>query len=97
MQAVLVAQARAVPILVAFVSGAWVVGVPTAYLVGIHWHVGLLGVWIGMSIGYAVTTAVTLYGAITANWEAEADKAVLRSKAKHEQITETTTLLNDEP
>ncbi|RHZ14086.1 hypothetical protein DYB31_000948 [Aphanomyces astaci] len=81
----------------AFVSGAWVVGVPTAYLVGIHWHVGLLGVWIGMSIGYAVTTAVTLYGAITANWEAEADKAVLRSKAKHEQITETTTLLNDEP
>ncbi|ETW01639.1 hypothetical protein H310_06268 [Aphanomyces invadans] len=94
--AILVAQARALPILVAFFSGAWVIGVPTAYVVGIYWHIGLLGVWMGMSLGYGVTTFVAFYGATTTNWEDEAANAVLRSNAKQQQITETTRLLQDQ-
>ncbi|RHY25646.1 hypothetical protein DYB32_008181 [Aphanomyces invadans] len=77
-QAILVAQARALPIL------------------GIYWHIGLLGVWMGMSLGYGVTTFVAFYGATTTNWEDEAANAVLRSNAKQQQITETTRLLQDQ-
>ncbi|CAK4622185.1 hypothetical protein LEN26_015476 [Aphanomyces euteiches] len=91
--AVLVAQARALPILLSFFTGAWIVGVPAAYFIGVSWKVGLLGIWIGMALGYGVTTAISLYASLTANWDEEATKAVTRSKEKEEKAKETTRLL----
>ncbi|KAF0718626.1 hypothetical protein As57867_001560, partial [Aphanomyces stellatus] len=60
-RAILTAQARASPILVSFVLGAWIIGVPTAYFLGLRWHLGLLGIWIGMALGYIVTASIAIY------------------------------------
>ncbi|KDO15896.1 hypothetical protein SPRG_18566, partial [Saprolegnia parasitica CBS 223.65] len=59
--AILSAQARAGPILTAFVCGAWFVGVPTAYALSQFDNRGLLGVWMGMTMGYGVTTVLGVY------------------------------------
>ncbi|CAK4072375.1 unnamed protein product [Aphanomyces euteiches] len=76
----LIAQARGVPLLIAFFCGAWLVGVPTAYLLGLKAKMGLLGIWIGMSAGYGVTTAIAFYGCVITDWKGEANRAIERSK-----------------
>ncbi|KAF0694911.1 Aste57867_14253 [Aphanomyces stellatus] len=76
----LIAQARSVPILVSFVCGAWIVGVPSAYVLGLHMQMGLLGIWMGMSAGYGVTTAIALYACFVTDWRGEADRAIARSR-----------------
>ncbi|KAF0700940.1 Aste57867_8550 [Aphanomyces stellatus] len=107
--AILVAQTRASPILcaflwyiwrftcvlVAFFIGAWLVGVPAAYVIGIVYKMGLLGIWIGMSLGYGITSLVSLRAATLSNWHDEAEKAVDRSKHKddHKTTTDETSLL----
>ncbi|KAI9905537.1 hypothetical protein PsorP6_013460 [Peronosclerospora sorghi] len=82
--AVLKAQARPIPIMVGFAAGAWLLGVPTAYLWGVHpSHPNLFGVWHGMICGYAMTSAITFAVAFgRPNWHEEAEKAVARSLIK---------------
>ncbi|KAF4320321.1 hypothetical protein G195_003160 [Phytophthora kernoviae 00238/432] len=87
-QAVLKAQARPMPIMVGFAVGAWLVGVPTAYILGIHQtHPDLLGIWHGMICGYAVTSAIGFAAAFgRPNWQLEAEKAVARSHIKEKEF-----------
>ncbi|RLN56333.1 hypothetical protein BBJ28_00001529 [Nothophytophthora sp. Chile5] len=80
--------ARPMPVMVGFAAGAWLVGVPVAYMLGVHpSQPSLLGVWIGMICGYTVTSAI---GFLTAfgrpNWQQEADKAVMRSHLKEKEL-----------
>ncbi|EQC25864.1 hypothetical protein SDRG_16313 [Saprolegnia diclina VS20] len=88
--ATLRAQAKAVPVMLAFICGAWLLGVPSAYVLGVHLELGLLGVWIGMALGYSATTAIGFYHAQRSDWAAEAAKAVERSARKQHPATETT-------
>ncbi|OWZ00025.1 Efflux pump 1 [Phytophthora megakarya] len=87
--AVLKAQARPMAILVAFAVGAWLVGVPLAYVLGVHQALpNLLGVWHGMICGYAVTSSIGFAVAFgRPNWQLEADKAVARSHLKEKALT----------
>ncbi|OQR87867.1 Multidrug/Oligosaccharidyl-lipid/Polysaccharide (MOP) Flippase Superfamily [Achlya hypogyna] len=86
--ATLQAQARTVPIMSSFLIGAWLVGVPGAYVFGFPVELGLLGIWIGMATGYLVTTVLGVYFTCTSNWEKEAKKAAARSKARGGDDTE---------
>ncbi|KAG6976943.1 hypothetical protein JG688_00000822 [Phytophthora aleatoria] len=84
--AVLKAQARPIPIMVGFAVGAWLVGVPLAYVLGVH-QTHLLGVWHGMICGYAVTSFIGFAVAFgRPNWQLEADKAVARSHLKEKEL-----------
>ncbi|KUF79570.1 MATE efflux family protein DTX1 [Phytophthora nicotianae] len=86
--AVLKAQARPMPIMVGFAVGAWLVGVPVAYILGVHQtHPNLLGVWHGMICGYAVTSFIGFAVAFgRPNWRTEADRAVARSHFKEKEL-----------
>ncbi|KDO21203.1 hypothetical protein SPRG_11056 [Saprolegnia parasitica CBS 223.65] len=86
--ATLQAQARTLPIMGSFLIGAWVVGVPGAYVFGFPVEMGLLGIWIGMAVGYLVTTVLGVYFTCTSNWEKEAKKAAARCKARGGDDTE---------
>jgi len=39
-----------IPTLINF-SGYWLIGLPVSYLLAFHWHVGAVGVWIGLLVG----------------------------------------------
>lgn len=39
----------------------WVTGIPLSYLLGIHWHLGGPGIWIGSTLGITIGTLMTLY------------------------------------
>ncbi|GMF38828.1 unnamed protein product [Phytophthora fragariaefolia] len=87
-QAVLQAQARPMPLVVGMVAGAWLVGIPSAYFMGIHpSHPSLLGLWEGMICGYTVTSFASFIPAfVRPNWQEEADKAVERSHLKEKEL-----------
>ncbi|KDO21204.1 hypothetical protein SPRG_11057 [Saprolegnia parasitica CBS 223.65] len=82
------AQARTLPIMISFLIGAWLVGVPMAYVFAFPLHHQLFGVWLGMSLGYLVTTAFGVYYTVRSNWPDEAHKAVARSKTKDSDESE---------
>eukprot|EP00644_Phytophthora_capsici_P017916 jgi/Phyca11/510557/fgenesh2_kg.PHYCAscaffold_62_\ len=86
--AVLKAQARPMPIMVGFAVGAWMVGVPVAYVLGVHQtQPNLLGVWHGMICGYAVTSAIGFAVAFgRPNWKLEAERAVTRSHLMEKEL-----------
>ncbi|KAF4034287.1 MatE [Phytophthora infestans] len=86
--AVLQAQARPMPLALGMVAGAWLVGVPSAYWMGVHTaHPSLLGLWKGMICGYTVTSLASFYPAfVRPNWQEEADKAVARSHLKEKEL-----------
>lgn len=48
-----------IPTLITFFA-YWVVGIPTAYVLGIHLHWGVQGIWYGLSLGL-LTSSVLLY------------------------------------
>lgn len=62
-------------------------GVPTAYYLGLkRGSPDLLGIWIGMICGYAVTSAIGFYVAFfRANWREAAARAVERSQLLKEK------------
>lgn len=80
--AVLSAQARPQFIAAAFLIGAWGVSVPAAYLFAfqVEKTKGLIGLWLGLTCGYIVVTAISLYGVCTTDWERVTIEAVERSK-----------------
>ncbi|TYZ57090.1 hypothetical protein PybrP1_010859 [[Pythium] brassicae (nom. inval.)] len=88
---VLQAQARPAAISVGFAAGAWLVGVPTAYYLGLARASPpqLLGIWLGMLCGYAVTSAIGFYVAFfRANWREAAARAVERSQLLKHKLGE---------
>ncbi|CAK4446880.1 unnamed protein product [Aphanomyces euteiches] len=74
--AVLNAQSRTLPVIIGFFVGAWLVGVPVAYFADIRWGWGLIGVWMGISLGYLITMAFGAWAVLKSDWENEAKKAV---------------------
>jgi Na+-driven multidrug efflux pump len=89
-QAVLRAQARPLPLMVGFAAGAWLVGVPAAYYMGIASGTkNLLGIWLGMICGYSVTSGIAFAAAFgRPNWALETEKAVARSQLKEHELTD---------
>ncbi|DAZ97618.1 TPA: hypothetical protein N0F65_002237 [Lagenidium giganteum] len=93
--AVLQAQARSTPVMVAFTAGAWLVGVPSAYFLGIAREPkDFFLIWVGMLCGYVVTASIGFYAAFfNTDWEEETHKAVERSRKKKSQQQEYDALL----
>jgi MATE family multidrug resistance protein len=56
-------------IAVAFVLGAWGVSVPLAYVFTFRCGMGLLGLWKGLTVGYAVITLITGVAALRTDWD----------------------------
>lgn len=48
-----------IPTLITFIA-YWIVGIPTAYLLGIHFQVGVQGVWYGLALGL-LTSSILLF------------------------------------
>ncbi|ETW01638.1 hypothetical protein H310_06267 [Aphanomyces invadans] len=90
----LMAQARTLPVMVAYFCGSWLVGIPAAYGIGIHYQAGLVGIWVGVVLGYIATTTIALHASGISDWDAEAAKAVQRSCEKSQgDLGEGTKLL----
>lgn len=47
------------PTLITFVS-YWLIGLPIGYLIGIHWGIGVKGIWYGLTLGL-LTSSILLY------------------------------------
>lgn len=77
---ILSAQNRPLPILLAFTLGAWGVGIPSAYVLKEAYQ-SVVGIWIGLALGYFMTTSIGLYFALSSDWTAEAAKAAKAVKA----------------
>lgn len=85
----LTAQGKSLPILLAFTIGAWLVGVPMAYFLGIYLQYQLLGIWIGIASGYFVTTCIATIATLSSSWKTQAQIAVQHAHTS----TETSHLL----
>ncbi|MFD1769127.1 MATE family efflux transporter [Sphingobacterium suaedae] len=48
-----------IPTLITFIA-YWVIGIPTAYLFGIHFQIGIQGVWYGLTLGL-LTSSLLLF------------------------------------
>jgi MATE family multidrug resistance protein len=92
-QIVLEAQARPAPISIGFAAGAWLVGVPTAYYLGLgRASPSLLGIWLGMIGGYSVTSAIGFFFAFfRSEWSEQARKAVERSRIRKDELKDAET------
>lgn len=88
LQAVLRAQARPLPLMIGFATGAWLVGIPSAYYMGLGSDTkNLLGIWLGMICGYSVTSGIAFAAAFgRPNWAIETEKAVQRSHLKEREL-----------
>ena len=89
--AVLQAQGRTVAIAVSFFIGAWCFGVPSAWAFGFKawWHgreggLGLLGLWLGLTVGYGVTTLLALGNVWRSDWPKLARDAMERSEKEED-------------
>lgn len=71
-------------IVAAFLIGAWGVSFPLAYVFGLRDGHGLLGLWWGMTIGYAVVTLIAAIGVLSIDWHAVARTARARVEAQRE-------------
>ena len=54
----------------AFFCGGWLVCVPMAYVFGIHFGHGLVGLWYGILSGYAVTLFISMIAVCRSDWHA---------------------------
>ena len=80
--AVLNAQARPAIVAKAFFVGAWLVTMPTSYMLAYTADMSLFGIWLGMVAGYLVITIITSVAAWRSDWQQAAADAVTRSEAK---------------
>jgi MATE family multidrug resistance protein len=83
--AALSGQGRPAPVAVAFLVGAWFVAVPLAYALAFVRAVEvtprLLGLWAGLTAGYAVVTAIAGWAAWKTDWPRMAQLARERAEA----------------
>ncbi|GBG24871.1 Protein DETOXIFICATION 19 [Hondaea fermentalgiana] len=77
--ALLDAQGRPNVVALAFFCGAWVVAVPLAYVLALVLDMGILGLWLGLMAGYAVTTLVLCVNVLTTDWNKVLDDALRRN------------------
>jgi hypothetical protein len=62
--------------------------VPLAYVLCFEKHEGLVGIWRGLAIGYAVVTLVTGSAALRTDWDEMAKQAVARCAEQQDQDEE---------
>ena len=80
----LASQARSVPIFVSFVTGAWVVGVPSGYFLGfVYPGSGLVGIWSGVCLGYFVTASIGVIFVSRSNWTELSRLSQQRAQCQH--------------
>jgi hypothetical protein len=67
-----------------FAVGAWLVGVPSAYFLGLaQGRHSFQGIWIGMLLGYVVTAGIGFAAAFFGtDWDVQARLAVERSRKR---------------
>ena len=68
---VLSAQARPGAMALAFFTGAWGVGVPMAVVLAFHVEKtkGLVGLWLGLTMGYGVVTIISAVAVWSSDWD----------------------------
>lgn len=67
---VLQAQARPGVAAIAFLVGAWLVCVPSVYVLSLRVHLGLEGLWYALIAGYATFSAIASIGVLRSDWPA---------------------------
>jgi Na+-driven multidrug efflux pump len=83
--AILQAQGRPVPVMISFLVGAWFVAVPLAYVLAYTVSMGLIGLWIGMTAGYAVVTVICSFFVLRSDWPALARDAQARAEQNNSE------------
>lgn len=92
----LAGQARSIPILVSFLIGAWVIGVPTAYFFGfVYPGTGIVGIWSGGTLGYFVTTCIGVYFTTRSNWTELSRLSQERAQRRNSSSLQTQGLLSN--
>lgn len=65
-------------------TGYYVIGIPIGLIITFWypaWNLGLLGLWIGLSIALSYTSVIGLWYSLRTDWSDEVEKAKLRLKA----------------
>ena len=90
--AILQAQGRTMAVALSFLIGAWIFGVPLAYVIGkvVVWKgvgggLGLQGLWYGLSVGYAVTSLIAMRFVWVSDWEMLAIDAKERCEVESDE------------
>ncbi len=83
-------QGRPMVVAIAFGVGAWIFGVPLSYLIGIVADLKLLGLWIGLGLGYTFTTLATCIIAWRSDWVDLSRKALERAEVEKITIESST-------
>ena len=81
-------QGRPIPVAIAFLIGAWMVGVPLAYVMGFTLKYHLPGIWYGLACGYGVVTIATTVIVYRSDWRALAAEAMQRAEGKARRLAE---------
>ncbi|KAG8988006.1 hypothetical protein FRB90_003017 [Tulasnella sp. 427] len=67
-------------------TGYYVIGIPIGLIITFwypQWELGLLGLWIGLSIALAYTSVIGIWLSLKTDWKEEVEKTRLRLKAGH--------------
>jgi len=83
--AVLDAMGRTAAVATAFVTGAWLVAVPLAFVLDRVLSLGLNGLWYGLCAGYTVVTIIAVSFVIRADWHDASRRAIARSRGHREE------------
>lgn len=86
---ILQAQARTVGLAISALIGCWGISVPGAYLLGLHWNYGILGIWAGIITGYFVFSGSTVVIFLRSDWIQCALDAVERSRKSEAPETDS--------
>lgn len=65
-------------------TGYYVIGIPIGLIITFwypEWNLGLLGLWIGLSIALLYTSVIGLWYSLRTDWSDEVEKTKLRLKA----------------
>jgi len=82
-------QTRSVPIMVSFVTGGWVVGVPSGYFFGfVYPGSGLVGIWSGILLGYFVTASIGDMFVSLSNWTELSRLSQQRVQRQHSSLND---------
>lgn len=71
-------------------TGYYVIGIPIGLIITFwypEWNLGLLGLWIGLSIALAYCSVVGLWYSLRTDWSDEVEKTRLRLKSGHHGST----------
>eukprot|EP00593_Proboscia_inermis_P017146 CAMPEP_0171304210 /NCGR_PEP_ID=MMETSP0816-20121228/13909_1 /TAXON_ID=420281 /ORGANISM="Proboscia inermis, Strain CCAP1064/1" /LENGTH=103 /DNA_ID=CAMNT_0011784125 /DNA_START=76 /DNA_END=387 /DNA_ORIENTATION=+ len=75
--------------MVSFVTGGWVVGVPSGYFFGfVYPGSGLVGIWYGVLLGYFVTASIGDMFVSLSNWTELSRLSQQRVQRQHSSLND---------